>query len=118
MDFAISGLRGMRDRESAQEINCAASLLEGTIQKSQAGDVQLGIWESAERVCSCSCLDGTSSGTSTAPQACGQGSTRRAVESDPKGLRFADVPTIKAVGFMYMLIGAFFVAGGFGISFS
>jgi hypothetical protein len=36
----------------------------------------------------------------------------------PEGFTFADVPTIKAMGFMYMLMGAFFAAGGFGISFS
>lgn len=35
----------------------------------------------------------------------------------PEGFTFADVPTIKGMGFMYMLMGVFFVVGGFGFLF-
>ncbi|MBT2515027.1 hypothetical protein [Arthrobacter sp. ISL-30] len=38
--------------------------------------------------------------------------------SNLKVLRFADVPTIKGMGFLYMLAGVFFVVGGVGFSFS
>lgn len=31
----------------------------------------------------------------------------------PEGFTFADVPTIKGMGFIYMLMGAFLVVGGF-----
>jgi len=36
----------------------------------------------------------------------------------PDGLTFADVPTIKGMGFMYMIMGVFFVAMGIGLSVS
>ncbi|WP_442545214.1 hypothetical protein ACSBOX_05930 [Arthrobacter sp. KN11-1C] len=35
----------------------------------------------------------------------------------PEGFTFADVPTIRGMGFMYMLMGIFFVVGGFGFLF-
>jgi hypothetical protein len=37
---------------------------------------------------------------------------------EPEGFTFADVPTIRGMGFMYMLMGVFFAAGGVGFSFS
>jgi hypothetical protein len=36
----------------------------------------------------------------------------------PEGFTFADVPTIKGMGFMYMLAGVFFAVGGIGFSLS
>ena len=36
----------------------------------------------------------------------------------PDGFTFADVPTIKGMGFMYMIMGAFFVAMGIVFSVS
>lgn len=36
----------------------------------------------------------------------------------PESFAFADVPTIRAMGFMHMIVGVFFVVGGVGVASS